>query len=544
MYQYGFNEVNRNFQAANYSRGGAGGDYVLAEAQDGSQATEPSFNNANFSTPSDGGKPRMQMYLWTVGPTPKFLTITSPASVAGDYNAANNVFAPGNVALLPSPGVQQDLVLYDDGTPDTSDACGPAINATELNGKIAVIRRGDCPFAEKAKAAQNAGAIAVIIVNNDIANPDQLVNMSGADGTINIPVIFVSYNTGELIIAAMATETVNGKIKNDPTGFVNSDGDFDNGIVAHEYTHGISTRLVGGGAGLGGSVEQPGEGWSDWAWLMMQIKPGDTRNDARGIGTFANNQTITGLGIRQYRYSTNMSVNPHTFGDTNGKWYNDGTNDRIDVHGLGSIWAVTLWDLAWNYIDKYGYDANIYNGTGGNNKVMRLVLDAMKLTPANPSLIQCRDAVIQADLNTTNGENYCMIWETFARRGFGKNASSGGKTSIAGIEDQTEDFTVPTPGSTPATGSNCTLSTDNFGTFNTINIYPNPTKGIVNVSIPNYSGNLNIAIYDINGRNVYSNAGDFSIEKSLSLDGLQSGFYIIKLNGGNGLTHSQKIILQ
>ena len=49
---------------------------------------------------------------------------------------------------------------------------------------------------------------------------------------------------------------------------------------------------------------------------------------------------------------------------------------------------------------------------GGNNKVMRLVIDAMKLTPANPSLIDCRNAIIQADLNTTNGQDYCMIWET------------------------------------------------------------------------------------------------------------------------------------
>ena len=60
-YQYGFTEANRNFQAANYSRGGLQNDAVNAEAQDASQSTTPSFNNANFSTPGDGGKPRMQM---------------------------------------------------------------------------------------------------------------------------------------------------------------------------------------------------------------------------------------------------------------------------------------------------------------------------------------------------------------------------------------------------------------------------------------------------------------------------------------------------
>ena len=542
-YQYGFTEANRNFQAANYSRGGAQNDAVNAEAQDASQSTTPSFNNANFSTPGDGGKPRMQMYLWNVGPTPKYLTINSPASIAGDYNASNNVFSPGNVALLPSPGVTQDLVLYDDGTPDNSDACGPAENASALNGKIAVIRRGNCPFVEKVKAAQNAGAVAVIIVNNDAANPDQLVNMSGSDATITIPAIFVSYNVGEAIIAQMALGTVNGKIKDDPTGFINSDGDFDNGIIAHEYGHGISTRLVGGGSGMSGSAEQPGEGWSDWIWLAMQIKSGDTRNDARGIGTFTMNQATTGLGIREYRYSTDMAVNPHTFGDTNDQWYNDGTTDRVDVHGLGSIWAVMLWDLTWNYIDKYGYSSNIYNGTGGNNKVMRLVIDAMKLTPANPTLIECRNAIIQADLNTTNGQDYCMIWETFARRGMGVNASSGTKSGVAGVRDQIEDFTVPTPGTTPATGSNCTLSANYFQNSDMFNLYPNPAKSSFNIAIHNYSGDLNVTIFDINGRQVYSkNVVDFMSECSINVEDLAKGMYIVRLKG-NDLDHTEKLLI-
>lgn len=544
-YQYGFTESNRNFQAVNYGRGGSQGDYVLAESQDGSQATTPSFNNANFATPSDGSRPRMQMYLWNVGPTPKFLTINSPVSIAGEYDASNNVFSPGNVALMPSPGVTQDLVLFDDGSPDNSDGCSAAVNGAALNGKIAVIRRGVCTFVEKVKFAQDAGAVAVIIVNNDTVNPNQLVNMSGADATITIPAIFVSYNVGEAIIAEMSLGTVNGKIKNDPTGFINSDGDFDNGIIAHEYTHGISTRLVGGGAGMSGSAEQPGEGWSDWAWLVMQIKPGDTRFDAKGIATFAVNQAVTGNGIREYRYSTDMSVNPHTFGDTNSQWYTDTTlgTDRVDVHGLGSIWCVMLWDLTWNYIDKYGYDPNIYNGTGGNNKVMRLVLDAMKLTPANPSLVQCRNAIIQADLNTTNGQDYCMIWETFARRGLGVNATSGSVSGVAGVQDQVEDFTTPVPGSTPATGSNCTLSTVNFDNSSLIKIYPNPSKGIVNISIHNYFGYINVNVYDINGRNVYSNSDEFSENKSINLQGLQSGFYFVKIEGEDGLSHSEKIVL-
>ena len=320
-----------------------------------------------------------------------------------------------------------------------------------------MIRRGTCSFVIKVKNAQDAGAVGVIVVNNVAGG----ISMAGADATITIPAVSMTPAQGEAVIAAMGSGTVNVSLSS-PEIYVNGDGDFDNGIIAHEYGHGVSTRLVGGGAGLNSS-EQPGEGWSDWLWLMMQIKPGDTRNDARGIGTYAMNQPTNGVGIREYRYSTDMSVNPHTFGDTNSMWYTDADGfDNIDVHSVGSVWSVILWDLAWNYIDRYGYDANIYNGTGGNNKVMRLVIDAMKLTPANPSLIQCRNAIIQADVNSTNGQNYCMIWETFARRGMGVNAASGSNTGVGGIQDQVEDFTEPVPGATPATGSNCLLANDYF----------------------------------------------------------------------------------
>jgi extracellular elastinolytic metalloproteinase len=60
QYQYGFDEAGGNFQVNNYGRGGAGNDSVRAEAQDGGGT-----NNANFSTPADGSRPRMQMYVWT-----------------------------------------------------------------------------------------------------------------------------------------------------------------------------------------------------------------------------------------------------------------------------------------------------------------------------------------------------------------------------------------------------------------------------------------------------------------------------------------------
>ncbi|PQJ61788.1 M36 family metallopeptidase [Photobacterium angustum] len=59
-YLYGFDQASGNFQVNQYGAPGAGGDDVMAEAQDGG-----GMNNANFWTPADGTRPRMQMYLWS-----------------------------------------------------------------------------------------------------------------------------------------------------------------------------------------------------------------------------------------------------------------------------------------------------------------------------------------------------------------------------------------------------------------------------------------------------------------------------------------------
>jgi uncharacterized repeat protein (TIGR01451 family) len=65
LYGYGFDEAAGNFQTTNFSGQGAGGDPVLAEAQDGSGT-----DNSNFATPPDGQSGRMQMYLFDF-PTPE-----------------------------------------------------------------------------------------------------------------------------------------------------------------------------------------------------------------------------------------------------------------------------------------------------------------------------------------------------------------------------------------------------------------------------------------------------------------------------------------
>ena len=213
----------------------------------------------------------------------------------------------------------------------------------------------------------------------------------------------------------------------------NKDGDFDNVVITHEYGHGISNRLTGGPATTGclWNNEQMGEGWSDWFGLMLTMKEGDQATDARGIGTYLFGQGPNGPGIRAYKYSTDMTVNPHTY---------NSIKTAAVPHGVGSVWAVMLWDLTWALIDEYGFDADIYNGTGGNNIAMTLVVEALKLQPCSPGFVDGRDAILEADFLLYGGANQCLIWDVFARRGLGVSASQG---SSGSTNDGVEAFDTP-----------------------------------------------------------------------------------------------------
>ena len=212
------------------------------------------------------------------------------------------------------------------------------------------------------------------------------------------------------------------------------DGDLDNAVIVHEYGHGISIRLTGGPSASGclGNQEQMGEGWSDWFGLMMTIEEGDNATDDRPIGTYLFNQEPTGAGIRPYPYTTDMAVNPMTYASS---------FSGVSVpHGLGSVWCTMLWDLTWAMIDEYGFDSDLYNGTGGNNKAMELVIEGLKLQPCSPGFVDGRDAIIAADEAINGGANVCMIWEVFANRGLGYSASQGTSNSRS---DGAEAFDMP-----------------------------------------------------------------------------------------------------
>tara|TARA_B100000497_G_C7696293_1_gene425630 strand:+ start:7066 stop:9657 length:2592 start_codon:yes stop_codon:yes gene_type:complete len=515
FYEYGFDEASGNFQQNNYGNGGNGNDFVYADAQDGSGT-----NNANFATPGDGGKPRMQMFLWDGTVTSGPLLTINDGPLAGDYEGVPAAFGGEIVDLT------EDLVLVEDdpsGTSDTNDACDPITNGGDLSGKIAVIRRGECEFGFKALAAENEGAVAVIMVNN--VEGEAITMAGGAVGEqVTIPLFMVSDTDGEAIIEQLLSETVNATINGVTVGPM-IDASLDNEIIAHEYGHGISNRLTGGGNNTGclNNAEQMGEGWSDYLGLIITMKVGDQADDGRGMATYSAGQGTNGVGIRQFKYSRDMTENPLTYSDlpaTGGQ-----------VHAVGTIWATMLWDLTWDLIDVYGFDEDMFNGTGGNNIAMQLVLDGMKLQPCAPGFESGRDAIIEADELANGGANKCLIWETFARRGLGFAATQGSSSSVS---DGTAAFDIPVE---------CeNLGINDTNLDNKFIIYPNPSNGNINIKPLLDFGDANVSIYDINGRKVYNTNVNLQNTVSIYAQNLSSGMYIMQIDGVD-YSHTAKLII-
>ncbi|MFN8267217.1 MAG: M36 family metallopeptidase [Chitinophagales bacterium] len=436
FFKYGFTESNRNFQSKNYTGVAGGNDFVWAEAHDGSLANPRNLDNANFATSPDGvntkfNRTRMQMYMWT-GTPPSTLTYLTPANIAGDItHGSQNGWGPC------SYNVTGSVVNALGSTSPASYVCGTVTNPAAVSGKIALIDRGDCEFSAKVYNAQLAGAIGVIIINRQSAG-DSIIGMAAGAfaNSVTIPAMFVTYAQGQKLRDNIATATVT-MYRISTNNCLDFDGALDNAIVSHEYGHGISTRLTGLSTGTGGTssclsnAEQAGEGWSDFFALSLTKKPTDTKNTPRGVGNYVVGEDANGAGIRRYPYSYDMTINPLTYADMAA---------NPEVHDIGEIWAATLWDMYWNLVEKYGYSTDLYNGTAGNNRAIKLVVEGLKQQPCNPGFLDSRNAILKADSILYGYADKCEIWSAFARRGMGYSAKQGSANSAT---DQTAAYNLP-----------------------------------------------------------------------------------------------------
>ncbi|MDZ4405532.1 M36 family metallopeptidase [Prosthecobacter sp.] len=229
------------------------------------------------------------------------------------------------------------------------------------------------------------------------------------------------------------------------------DSSFDGDIVVHEYGHGISNRLVGGGVGISAWQSRGmGEGWSDFYAMSLQSEATDNVNGVypmAGYSTYLLSGMTTNYyhGLRRYPYCTDMTKAPLTYKDIDptqasphtgislSPRYGSSNGDPSQYHAQGEVWCNMLMECRANIITARGWAV-------GNELMLRIVTDGLKLTPANPTFIQARDAIIQADLVNNAGTNANYLWAGFAKRGMGASASGPVNSTTTGV---VEAYDIP-----------------------------------------------------------------------------------------------------
>ena len=216
-----------------------------------------------------------------------------------------------------------------------------------------------------------------------------------------------------------------------PPSFPAVSGSDDSSVVYHEYTHGLSSRLVTDANGFqalnSAQAGAMGEGWSDWYAMDYLVGAllapnaavdGDVTLD-RYVGR--NLQLLRSEGLDCPVGSASASCPGKVLAGSGGYTYGD--FGRIfgspEVHADGEIWGQTLWDL---------------RTAVGVPAARTLVTRAMELSPPEPSFLDMRNAILQAD-TVAGGARRNQIWQVFADRGMGYFASSVDSGDTAPIED-------------------------------------------------------------------------------------------------------------
>ncbi len=408
-YDSGFDEASGNAQFDNYGRGGDGFDPLRCEAQD--SVDDGAANNANMATPADGASPRMQIYLWS-GPETRSLTVDVIAQPLTSNVAG---FGPSSF------DVTSTILLADDGVSTTTDACEPVVN--DLTGQIALIDRGNCTFESKVLAAEAAGAVGVLIANNQGGNPPFMPGSASP----TIPVMSITQSDGATIKTALLGGPVTTTMYR--LAGAQADAALDNLIVAHEWGHYLHHRLVDCGLNQCGGES---EGWGDFLALTLALRPGD---DLGGVFSAAVYGTIRDpdaayFGTRRMPYTVDLTKNPLTFQHIQasatlpvGPPMSPGVPVNQEVHNTGEIWGSMLFEGYVAMLQQSQLPSPPYSFDEARRRMTDYVVAGMKLAPVEPTFTEQRDAIIAAAY-AADPNDALLIAEGFAKRGAGSCAES------------------------------------------------------------------------------------------------------------------------
>jgi extracellular elastinolytic metalloproteinase len=244
------------------------------------------------------------------------------------------------------------------------------------------------------------------------------------------------------------------------------DGDYDMGVIGHEFTHMIENRMIGkGGNRLGFHAGAMGEGVADLTAVEYLI---ENNFQSGGATNFVEGPYATGNpehGIRDYDMSfprTGPFPSPGVYPHVNPLNFSDIGFDTPgnEVHSDGEIWIAANYDVRAALAAKYNasfpsgdtaLQAKCAGGVlppencPGNRRWMQLLFDSYLLDPVAPSMLDARNSMLAADVTRFGGANQAEIWLAFARRGFGQNAALHSDATLPTFQDTdpVPDFASP-----------------------------------------------------------------------------------------------------
>ncbi len=380
LYSVGFTEGTWNFQEDNFGKGGAGNDAVSLQVQDGSGT-----NNANFSTPADGSRPRMQMFLFT----------------DSSFRRADGDFDWDVVAHEAYHGVSNRSVGKG------STGCLGITLVGEANG----MGEGWSDF------------FAASVADDD------------APG---------EYATGDLDKAIRHLPYTNYRYS-----YRNIQGDYARRDQLPPDASDSQHVLQGSNPFIPLEVHDVGEYWAATLWDMRELlivkQDVDDGPGTNFAGMFFDGARRMGSGTTFFvGYRPLQSVDtghPINYRAS----FNDGNvatvNSAAHVVRPPTV-AAEIQSLG----HRNGPLATALRR--GARLADTLVLRGMQLSPCNPSFVDMRDSILMADTELTGGENRAVIWRAFASHGVGLLASSSNASADNTPGSQNtpiivEDFTVP-----------------------------------------------------------------------------------------------------
>jgi hypothetical protein len=220
----------------------------------------------------------------------------------------------------------------------------------------------------------------------------------------------------------------------------------DASVVYHEYTHGLSSRLVTLASGDSGLTTEQGdamgEGWSDWyamdylyghGFASGPVNVGFFMNGNRSGEPFSGTLRTQPMNCRPGASTTTDGADDcHGSAQAGDGGYTYGDYGKVvgypEVHGDGEIWAQALWQLRDDLVAAHG-------ATEGLLRARRLVTEGLRLTPPAPSMLDARNAMLAADTATTGGQDRAVLWDEFAGRGMGYFASAVDGNDVEPVQD-------------------------------------------------------------------------------------------------------------